>query len=969
MEGYRTKDQDFESYLDDPGVGLIPRALSHLFEKLDAGKTEYTVKASFLEIYNEDIFDLLSGLEDTSKLRLFEDARSKGSVVIQNLQEVLLKSKEDVYDVLTKGAEKRRTSATLMNKHSSRSHSVFMVTVHQKEATIGDELVRCGKLYLVDLAGSENIGRSGAVKDRAREAGNINQSLLTLGRVIQKLVQHEGHIPYRESKLTRLLQDSLGGKTKTSIIATISPAMCNMEETMSTLDYAFHAKNIKNRPEVNQRVTKKAILTELSQEIERLRKDLRATREKSGVYVSEDNYTEMTETLEAQKQELEAMTARMEVLKKELADLQVLYDTTSATLTTTKAELAATARELQETAEALVRTEQALAAVTLERDQTMFIAEQRAKTEVELRSQAEDLVAVAETTTAHVEGLHAKIGRKAAVEAHNVSASQSMQASLDQQLATSKQDLGAFACEQQAALTTAAERMAAYTSSVEDSMAKMAKAVNIAQEQLGQLDRSATSSLGNLRTHSLQQAEATVSQAQGFSQEQSAKMAEYTTGPLQDLLSGVLFQLNTQQERVAAMSSSFQASIQDMSSHVTAFTNDLKTQLGSMQAAFDQALDEQQTTIEATQAQLQQQQAAAQAQLVDNVAGFKQSMTSMLDNWVRQREQQLAQDNQAVAATCSALATATQALQTRAGASMDQAQAAATDFATTATQKASAATMASAASHDAVQAGMQDSQQQVQGVGEHVTQFAAKQAQRGSTFEAALSTELAAYEEASLGQLQSACVAVTQDVGQVTQTIQPIAQEADGVTSASATYEDQALAATTAIKQAVSGTAQRVTGQLDQAQQLVATFVEADMQRDLPTGATPARQTYSYPRVAQLKATEPRDVLLSQFDRKRLARLAEEEEEQGALDQEGGDVEGEEKQHVEQAVEAEAGPSTPMAEDEGEHEQAGVDAITDNGKANEADVLKKENAAGSGIPAPKTRSSMRRKGAALHTVN
>merc|ERR1712126_282553 len=124
----------------------------------------------------------------------------------------------------------------------------------------GEDMLRVGKLNLVDLAGSENIGRSGAINQRAREAGNINQSLLTLGRVITSLVDRTPHIPYRESKLTRLLQDSLGGRTKTTIIATISPGVNNMEETLSTLDYAHRAKNITNKPEVNQKLTKKALI-------------------------------------------------------------------------------------------------------------------------------------------------------------------------------------------------------------------------------------------------------------------------------------------------------------------------------------------------------------------------------------------------------------------------------------------------------------------------------------------------------------------------------------------------------------------------------------------------------------------------------------------------------------------------------------------------------------------------------------
>lgn len=156
-----------------------------------------------------------------------------------------------------------------------------------------------GKLNLVDLAGSENVGRSGAVQGRAREAGMINASLLALGRVINKLVEKEKHIPYRfvfalsssfpparllkpfpsthsESKLTRLLQDSLGGRTKTTIIATISPV--NFDETISTLDYALRAKTIQNRPEVNQRMTKNILLGQYATEIERLKADLLVSR-------------------------------------------------------------------------------------------------------------------------------------------------------------------------------------------------------------------------------------------------------------------------------------------------------------------------------------------------------------------------------------------------------------------------------------------------------------------------------------------------------------------------------------------------------------------------------------------------------------------------------------------------------------------------------------------------------------------
>jgi kinesin family protein 11 len=148
---------------------------------------------------------------------------------------------------------------------------------------------------------SECIGRSGAKNDRAREAGSINQSLLTLGRVITALVDHHPHVPYRDSKLTRLLQESLGGKAKTCIIATLSPSNSAVEETMSTLDYAYRAKNIKNQPTVNQKLTKKVIMKEYFAEIETLRNQLMMTREKNGVYVDPQEFYAMESKIASQE--------------------------------------------------------------------------------------------------------------------------------------------------------------------------------------------------------------------------------------------------------------------------------------------------------------------------------------------------------------------------------------------------------------------------------------------------------------------------------------------------------------------------------------------------------------------------------------------------------------------------------------------------------------------------------------------
>ncbi|XP_022161919.1 kinesin-like protein KIF11 [Myzus persicae] len=319
MEGDRLNGQSSISWNTDPISGIIPRALSHMFDELRLLQVEHTVRASFLELYNEDIFDLLSCTEEPSNksLRIFEE--KKGSVIVRGLEEVIVSNKNEVYKLLEKGSKRRQTAATLMNTQSSRSHTIFTITVHIKESTIENEdIVRVGKLNLVDLAGSENIGRSGAIDRRACEAGNINKSLLTLGRCITSLVEQTPHVPYRESKLTRLLQDSLGGKTKTSIIATISPSHCNLEETMSTLDYASRAKSIKNKPEVNQKFTKKALIREYTDEIEKLKRDLVATRDKNGVYVAEENYNDMVLRLEKNEVDICEKIATIRAVNEEL---------------------------------------------------------------------------------------------------------------------------------------------------------------------------------------------------------------------------------------------------------------------------------------------------------------------------------------------------------------------------------------------------------------------------------------------------------------------------------------------------------------------------------------------------------------------------------------------------------------------------------------------------------------------------
>eukprot|EP00108_Taenia_solium_P007047 TsM_001205000 transcript=TsM_001205000 gene=TsM_001205000 len=251
--------------------GIISRSFEHIFETTAVSSDlKYLVRASFLEIYNEELRDLL-GKETKIKCELKEHPE-KG-IFVTGLSMHKVKCVEDCRIIMEQGWKNRHVGATLMNADSSRSHSIF--TIFLEMATLdkvsGSEHLKAGKLNLVDLAGSERQSKTGTTGDRLKEATKINLSLSALGNVISALVDaNSRHVPYRDSKLTRLLQDSLGGNTKTLMIACLSPADNNYDETLSTLRYANRAKNIKNKPVINED-PKDALLRQYQEEIARLK--------------------------------------------------------------------------------------------------------------------------------------------------------------------------------------------------------------------------------------------------------------------------------------------------------------------------------------------------------------------------------------------------------------------------------------------------------------------------------------------------------------------------------------------------------------------------------------------------------------------------------------------------------------------------------------------------------------------------
>ncbi|CAN9507978.1 unnamed protein product [Ophioblennius macclurei] len=264
------------AWMDPEKRGVIPNAFDHIFTHISRSQSDkqYLVRASYLEIYREEIRDLLDPNHGSARALELRESPETG-VYVRDLTSCVCKSIKEIEEVMNVGNQARAVGATDMNEHSSRSHALFLITVEcSQPGPDGRKHIRVGRLNLVDLAGSERQAKTGVQGDRLKEAAKINLSLSALGNVISALADgRSGHVPYRDSKLTRLLQDSLGGNAKTVMVATLGPSSLHYDETLTTLRYANRAKNIQNQPRVNED-PKDALLREFQREIARLRAQL-----------------------------------------------------------------------------------------------------------------------------------------------------------------------------------------------------------------------------------------------------------------------------------------------------------------------------------------------------------------------------------------------------------------------------------------------------------------------------------------------------------------------------------------------------------------------------------------------------------------------------------------------------------------------------------------------------------------------
>ncbi|XP_061670145.1 kinesin-like protein kif7 [Syngnathoides biaculeatus] len=256
---YTIGEANISSFRDEE-QGIIPRAVADVFKLLDENDlTDFSVRVSYLEVYKEEFKDLLEVETASKDIHIRED---KGNIVLCGIKECVVEGLDEVLSLLESGNTARHTGATQMNPNSSRSHTIFTLHMDQRRgglrlygsATGSGPQMLSSKFHFVDLAGSERILRTGNTGERLKESIQINSGLLALGNVIGALGDPKrkgSHIPYRDSKITRILKDSLGGNSKTLMIACISPSSSDFDESLNTLNYAARARNIQNRATVN----------------------------------------------------------------------------------------------------------------------------------------------------------------------------------------------------------------------------------------------------------------------------------------------------------------------------------------------------------------------------------------------------------------------------------------------------------------------------------------------------------------------------------------------------------------------------------------------------------------------------------------------------------------------------------------------------------------------------------------------
>ena len=886
MEGELTAD------IGSRHAGVIPRSVHTIFDVLEHQALEYSVKVSFLELYNEELTDLLAEEDgggqsgDTKELRIFEDPSGKRGMLVNNLEEVIVTSASEVFTALQKSWQKRRTAETLLNKNSSRSHCVFIITVHTKECDEdGEDIIKTGKLYLVDLAGSECVGKSGAQNQRAKEAGKINQSLLTLGRVINALVDKSSYIPYRDSKLTRLLQESLGGRAKTVIIATVSPSLSALDETLSTLEYAHRAKNIRNRPQVNQKMSKRAYMKELLAEINSLKRDNEALRLKNGIFLPPEKYElmvsqqrgdslrleELVFAIKAKEAEFDALQATLTDRDAQLSAVTAERDHTHGRLQATQDSLQAceqslhsTQGQLHATSAALRTTSAALAQEQVKVEEGLMLLQAHARTEEALTAQATSLVHSVEAVVADKERLHDKVARKDALERANAQRAQLLADSTAQQRDQIARDARAFATDYTAAHGSAQARVQRVDAISHDAAAAertqtagWSAAWRVQKDEMAfkaaayaaASQRGFDDFAGQCRAAD-DEAQAQLSDLHDLSQ-QRAQRAEQSMAQQELYVGAVLDGRGRFLSAAAASSASFEdsttSSLAALSSVCSAGLSESASSLSTSLSFLSTFVAEQdvqrarlrQSVLESVQRAVAEQERAHREQLAQAVSTLSSRLQEQRAHELRLQER-LVSDAEALTGGVRAWSAEQQR-----GLSEEQ----------TAVQQAAEEwrrlALESASEVRELRALLSSS---VRGVQAHLSGELERSRTRGAEWSDSLRSFHADAEQHAqhLDALQAAAV-------------QRLDAHADDAERALREEAEALSAGLCGLQSAVAAHVERNAGQLRAVADGVVRFVAHDLQTDVPSGRTPEKRKLSFITQPQLSATQPHAALLDAF--------------------------------------------------------------------------------------------------------
>eukprot|EP00058_Branchiostoma_floridae_P022803 XP_002608293.1 hypothetical protein BRAFLDRAFT_125092 [Branchiostoma floridae] len=768
MEGERSPDPSI-AWDKDPLAGVIPRTLHQIFDKLSGQAVdEFSVKVSFIELYNEELFDLLGPGETPPKLTsLYEDTSRKGSVVIKNLEEVRVHNKDEVYSILEQGSAKRQTAATLMNAHSSRSHSVFMITVHIKETNMdGEELLKIGKLNL-----------------------------------------------------------------------------------------------------------------EYTEEIERLRRDLVACREKNGVFVSPENYTNMETTIRVQQEQIKEKEDRIGFLQEEINKIETLFKETDAELAKRSSQLEVTQRTLQRTSKSLQRTKENLAKTKQDRDEKDYLVQQHVTTEGKLYGQASQLLDTADSSLGDVEGLHQKLDRKKDVETHNKYCQdqfqERFQASLTEMQHRVEENANAQWNTCTSLVSDLGECLTNQTHDVNTLNSQVTQMVEILKQ--GLVDVTATQQ--KERESWKNWAENTKAAVSNYKEQEVSAIQSLLSGSLLpgilDLLKGVETSLHRTQENLArhveAQKVAIRSSADSLQSDLRAMERNIKEQLelmdsqlmGSIQSI--ENIESQQREVQVMQedfeVQLQKMLASQQALLASHQASMKRHQESLVG-----RTEQMKTDLTSIKQIPDTLSTTVHSSTNQTAERLQQHMSGITSEATNFLQEQTTNF------EQDVQLGARCEEKLI-AVQDQMTVFV--QERQKSVEE---------HNRFLLNRVDAQIQVVEKTQERHGQVVEEIIEKQQSSKEALLTTISTQLTQTTAHVETMKGvimghsdvivaSSNQTRKELQQRGEEVTDFLSKDIKVDMPTGTTPQRKEWTYPKV--LSQTDPHDELLQKFRLEETAKLME----------------------------------------------------------------------------------------------